>query len=381
MTTGLYIAMNFKPGLGGMEEHAHQTAKQLVDMGEYITVLTPSKPGAGEFDRDCGYPVTRYETDLNSGAGWRHPLDRNRLLFEILKSNARRKLDYLILDSWGPIVGPQVVLASKLLRKPFFLYIHVIAPPVLPAPTRLLELSCKLTLRAASKVICVSEYSLSLLLEHSDLPSEKAVAIPNGVNLPEVDAYLAGRTNKRDIENPVLLTVARLDRRKGFDRVIEAMPRIVSEAPGTQYIIVGGREDEQYLKSLASQSPCGDAITFTGPVFGDQLFEFYEKSDIFVMPSRCPYESFGIVFPEANAFGKPAIAGNWGGQKEAVLHDETGLLVDPDSVDEIADAILSLINNPERAYRLGQNSRRRVEEELNWESHATKLLSIIHDAL
>ena len=381
MATGLYIAMNFKPVLGGMEEHAHQTTKQLIDMGEYITVLTPSRPGDNEFDRDCGYPVTRYDTNLNTGGGWKHPLDRSRLLFEILKSNARRKLDYLILDSWSPIVGPQVVLASKILRKPFFLYVHVSNPPALPVSSALSELSRKVTLRAANKVICVSDHVRSLLLEHSELPAERVVTIINGVNLSEVDEYLAGRTYIRDAKNPILLTAARLQRCKGFDKMIEAMPRIVSEVPGTRYIIVGSREDEQYLKNLASQSPASDAITFAGPMFGDQLFEFYEKSDIFVMPSRCHYESFGIVFPEAGAFGKPAIAGNWGGQKEAILHNETGLLVDPDSSEEISEAVVRLLKDPEESRRLGQNARRRVEEELNWQAHATKLLSIIHNAL
>ena len=263
----------------------HQVTKQLTEFGEYVTVLTPSIPGDAEFDRDCGYPVTRYVTKMHQGGGWKHPIDRNRLLIEILKANSRRKVDYLILGSYGAYVGAQVALASKLLRKPFFMYAHGASSPARPESSALAEVFRKFTLRAANRVICVSDYVRSLILEHSGLEPQKAVTILNGVDLPQVDAYLSVRLPKNGDSNATLVTISRLDRCKGIDRMIEAMPRIVSEAPGTRYIVVGSGDDEWYLKNLASQSPAGDAITFTGPHVRRPAILNSMKSQTY---SRCP---------------------------------------------------------------------------------------------
>jgi glycosyltransferase involved in cell wall biosynthesis len=382
MTTGLYIATLSRPDIGGIQEHNHQVAEQLMEMGECIMVLARSKPGDQEFDKTSGYPVTRYDTNVGDGDGWKFPLDRSRLFAEILKANTYRKSDYLVLDTMRhPTLSVQVVLASKLLRKPLFLYIHSAETALIPAPSAMAEFSRRLTLHASNRVICVSNYLKSLVSEHSKLDPRKVTTIRNGANLSEIDAYLSKQAlRKYKGDGPVIVTVSRLDRRKGIDRVIEAMSKIVSDIPNARYVIVGGGDDECHLKNLAAGSPAKDSISFVGPQDGDRKFEFYKQSDVFAMPSRY-HEGGAIVFAEAGAFGKPVISGNLGGQKEMILHEVTGLLVDPESSNAIAEAILRILKNPEEAASLGENGRRRVEDEFNWKLHATKLLSIIHQEI
>jgi phosphatidylinositol alpha-1,6-mannosyltransferase len=109
------------------------------------------------------------------------------------------------------------------------------------------------------------------------------------------------------------------------------------------------------------------------------LVKYYNLCDLFVMPSRqMPgrldlIEGFGIAFLEAAACGKPVIAGNSGGVADAVLHEQTGLLVDPLSAEAVADAVQRLHRDPEHARRLGQGGRRRCEDELNWPNVASTL--------
>ena len=88
-------------------------------------------------------------------------------------------------------------------------------------------------------------------------------------------------------------------------------------------------------------------------------------------------EGFGIVFLEANAFGKPVIGGNTGGVPDAIVHKETGLLVDPNSTEDISNAIIYLLENSSEAHRLGENGRIRVQNELNWNAASIQVKGII----
>ena len=87
------------------------------------------------------------------------------------------------------------------------------------------------------------------------------------------------------------------------------------------------------------------------------------------------------MFLEANAFGKPVVATAVGGVPEAVARGESGLLVEPGDDKGLADAIVSLLNNPEGARRMGEYGRCRAELEFNWSDSAEQLLAIVHEAI
>ena len=382
MASGLYIAINFKPNLGGIAEHTHQMAKHLSESGERITVLTLPRPGGAEFDRTCDYPIVRFDTKLPLGSRLKPRWDHRLVLIGILGVARKTRAEYLICDRWSPIAGINAVLASKILRIPLILFAH---GSEFSQPVRL-RLSRRITVRTAARIVCVSRYIHSLVLEDGVDP-DKVLTVHNGFNLAEIDAYRSrdypGRFADLDTAFPsgcpTVLTVSRLMNRKGIDRVIEAMPAIVRRVPGTRYVIVGDGEDRDRLHSVASRSPVRDSITFLGALTGDKKFECYSRCDVFALPAR--EDGFAIVIPEANAFGKPVVGGRSGGIPEAITHGENGLLVDPDSVDDVAEAITRLLENPAEAHRLGANGRRRVENEFTWRASADALLSVLRDEL
>jgi len=161
--------------------------------------------------------------------------------------------------------------------------------------------------------------------------------------------------------------------------VIRALPKILKKVPDIVYVVAGTGEDVGYVREIARQQGVSDRVKVVGEIEHDSLPLLYNCCDVFILCSRKESnlrgilaEGFGIVFLEASSTGKPVIGGKSGGISEAVKENITGLLVDPMDPDAIADAVIRLITDGEFAQRLGQNGRRWVEEEMNWERATTE---------
>jgi phosphatidylinositol alpha-1,6-mannosyltransferase len=181
----------------------------------------------------------------------------------------------------------------------------------------------------------------------------------------------------------VCLTVGRVVPRKGQERVLKALPQVIERVPDVVYL-VAGREGEEILKGVVEELDLGNYVHFLGFIEQKQLPKFYNASDLFVMPSYstdADIESFGIVYSEASACGVPVVGGRGGGVSEAVLDGETGLLVDPYDVDELAEAMIGLLTDENLSRRLGTNGRRRIEQELSWKKVGEKLNMILEQVV
>jgi glycosyltransferase involved in cell wall biosynthesis len=155
--------------------------------------------------------------------------------------------------------------------------------------------------------------------------------------------FLLKRYNLRS-DQPVILTIGRLaanEQYKGYDQALRALPAIKQRFPNVRYIIGGRGGDRPRIESLAKELGVGENVILSGFIPEHELVSHYNLCDVFAMPSKG--EGFGIVFLEALSCGKPVIAGNKDGSVDAVLNGQLGLLVDPDSVDEIAAAIIAVI--------------------------------------
>jgi phosphatidylinositol alpha-1,6-mannosyltransferase len=138
----------------------------------------------------------------------------------------------------------------------------------------------------------------------------------------------------------VLLTVSRLDpneRRKGHDRVIKALPAIVTAVPNVVYLIAGHGADRARLEALAQSLGVADNVVFAGQIAPDELPQLYRLADLFVMPSA--QEGFGIVFLEAAASGLRAIGGNADGSIDALADGAIGTAIDPNDSEALVRAI------------------------------------------
>jgi phosphatidylinositol alpha-1,6-mannosyltransferase len=147
-------------------------------------------------------------------------------------------------------------------------------------------------------------------------------------------------------------------------------------------MIVGDGPDRPRLQSLVQALKLQNVVSFRGEVTDAQLLATYHQAHIFVMPVReeqqaASVEGFGIVYLEASACSLPVIAGRSGGAIEAVRDGQTGYLVEPRDPEALAKKVLTLLQNAELRQQMGQNGRRWVETEMNWDRAAQQFLQIL----
>ena len=238
----------------------------------------------------------------------------------------------------------------------------------------------KIIYQNAYLVVANSHYTKSLLLDFVE--DEKIQIIHPGANkavfFPKPKSvHLLKKYNLN--QKTVLLTTSHLVERKGHDYVLKAIANLIKNFPDLVYLIVGRGPNRNRLEFMTRKLGIMNSVIFAGYIKDELLVDYYNLCDIFIMPSRITgnsVEGFGIAYIEANACGKPVIGGHAGGVPDAVLHEQTGLLVDPVNTAEIETAIRKLLQ-PDYANTLGVNGKNRVQNELNWKDSAQKLRNAI----
>ena len=147
----------------------------------------------------------------------------------------------------------------------------------------------------------------------------------------------------------VIMTLGRMaadERAKGFDQVIELMPRLRTSCPDLVYLCAGDGDDRSRLEEKARDAGCADAVVFTGRIPEDRKPDYLRLADAFVMASH--WEGFGIVVIEALACGVPVVGSTADATQEVLLYGELGPAVDPDDPDALLLAILGALASPHR---------------------------------
>lgn len=231
-----------------------------------------------------------------------------------------------------------------------------------------LHLPLRVALQKADLVLAVSRYTAQRVIEVNGVPPTKLRVLPNAIpdsfagKLEQLDGHSATgglRGNRRTLLS--VGTVSRDLSYKGFETVVRALPSILRVFPDVHYVIVGAGNDRGPISRLATESGVESHVEFAGEVSDDGLAAFYRACDLFVLASRAEMrngrwqgEGFGRVYIEAARAGKPVVGSTHGGASEAVIHGKTGLLVDPDSAADIANAVLTLLRKPDLADRMGK---------------------------
>jgi len=157
-----------------------------------------------------------------------------------------------------------------------------------------------------------------------------------------------------------IFTIARLltiEGYKGYDRVIKAMPQILRAVPNAVYLLSGEGDDMPRVQKLVHEMGLEDKVIMTGYVPEEEMVDHYNLADVFIMPSKA--EGAPAVFVEALACGIPVIAGNKDGSATPLMGGELGLLIDPESVDEIVAAIINILTGKVRKELLDRDFLRR----------------------
>jgi phosphatidylinositol alpha 1,6-mannosyltransferase len=194
--------------------------------------------------------------------------------------------------------------------------------------------------------------STALAEEARQLGAEDVRTIPSGVDLPKAVGDEA--------DPPEILYAGRLSPEKGVRELVAA-------ADGLPLVVVGDGP-------LRNEVP--GALGF---VPHDELERLYDRAAVVVCPSR--REGFGVVCAEAMAHGRPVVAGDVGGLRDLVVHEETGLLVPPKDVEALRGALRRLLADRELRRRFGEAGRARIGERFTWQRFVDETLRAYDDAI
>ena len=187
-----------------------------------------------------------------------------------------------------------------------------------------------------------------------------------------------GLSNKK-----VIVCVGRLVRRKGQDRLVEAMPGILAQHHDAHLLVVGRGGYVKHLQKRVKKLGISEHVTFVGRIKFDELPLYIRLGDIFAMPSRSRYaglevEGLGIVYLEASSCGIPVVAGASGGAPDAVLQGETGVVVNGNNVAEIAREISSLLANDAQRESMAKRGREWAVAEWGWKVWGKRFSDLLY---
>jgi len=367
----LFVAQDFPPVTGGIQEYSHQLALELSSRIP-VTVMAPSHPEASGFDRDQPIDVVRYPAGHTSAFGLTTPLSIPALG---ITTGAR----LVFHGQWTTAIGSLTAQRLGLIDH-YFVAAHgrELRTDRLPPAERTLR---RIALKGATAVFPVSSYTADLV-RSCGVPPGRFHTVQNGVDTnffvprdPVVARRRLGLENRR-----VLLTAARLVPRKGVDTVIEALRSIASRNPDLVYVVVGNGPDRQRLEALAGPLLDSGQVRFRGRVPRDDLPRYYSAADVFVMPAReerdgC-VEGFGLVFLEAGGCGTAVIGARSGGIPGAVEDGVNGLLVPPSDPARLARAIGRLLDDDDLRERLARQGLARARS-LTWARCAEQIFEQI----
>jgi glycosyltransferase involved in cell wall biosynthesis len=349
---------------GGVQRYTHLIARAMGEiMGEQSVRLFTV------VERDTG-PETLGFSYL--GGGGRSPGLRAKIGFTSLAPYhvARRRPDLILCTHVN--VTPVALLAKMLFGIRYYTSAHGIE--VWDDLPWLKETA----LRRSDLILAVSGFTRDRLIKDQRI-DPLSCGLANPVVRGDAAAEVCGR--------PMILTVGRIsseEQYKGQDVVIRSLPAILKEVPGACYVIVGEGDDRDRLERLARESGVRDSVFFTGWVDEDELPAYYHACDVFAMPSRVEEhggkwtgEGFGIAYIEAAAFGKPVVAGIYGGSGEAVLDRETGFLVDPTDADQVASVLTRLLKDKSLARGMGTRGKEWVTTNFTFEVFKKTLQDLI----
>lgn len=247
----------------------------------------------------------------------------------------------------------------------------------------------RLALRRAAAIVCNAANTRRAATQLYGLPETRLTVVHPAIDSTEgeVESTSASPGARERLVGEgwrLILMVGRLtERHKGFDTGIAAMAAIGQAIPDAK-LVIAGPGDQSALRALAETAGVTDRVVFAGLLDRADLLALFRACDVFLLPGReveTIAEGFGIVYLEAARFAKPAIAGRAGGAPEAVLDGETGLLVDGESVADVAGAVIRLLGDRAYAELLGRQGKERVLRDFDGRRQHQQFAALVEELL
>jgi glycosyltransferase involved in cell wall biosynthesis len=363
---------------GGVEKVVYEVAKRLVQIGCEVNVVTLGKNRLDVYMVDGIKVYSLPSIDLTRTFNLQLAFAKRFTdVFRLVKDMSPDIVHVHNIFFTTSILG---VLAKILYKRKLVLTAHLgdVQNLALTSYIKAFAVTCyerfvgRIMFRVSDAITAVSKSVQNHVVALGASPG-KTFLIPNGVDIEEFQPGFV----RYDNNHVNVISVGRLLPNKGFEYLVEAANLVVAKKPvGIKFRIVGEGPYKKYLEDLVRSKGLTRYFEFTGKV--PRVSDILKEGGIFVRPSLT--EGMPLTVLEAMASQLPIIATRVAGTSELIVHNETGLLVEPGNARQLADAILFLSNSPEFAEKLGRNAREFIErsykQQYSWDAIARNYLSL-----
>ena len=363
----------FTPARGGSVTAPYNLSKHLAKRGHEVTVFTTDFEFDEEYAKSLdAVRVVPFHCIANMSLMLISPTMKRQLKKEI------KDFDVIHMHNFRSYQNVLVHHHAKKYGIPYILQAHGSVLPFFQKQ-RLKKLYDLVwgyrILKDASKVIALTKMEAEQY-KKMGVDEDKIEIVSNGIDLSEYENLPErGGFRKKYLisdDEKIILYLGRIHKIKGVDLLVKAFADLIKELDDVRLVIAG--PDDGFLSTLKGQIEdlkIGDRILFTGPLYGMDKLEAYVDADVYVLPSV--YETFPVTVLEACACGTPVIVTDRCGIADVV--EKVGCVVEYDK-EQLRDAIIKNLSNAEVRNRFGENGRKLVKEEFNWDKIVKKLENV-----
>lgn len=368
----------FPPVNGGSGRWFYEVYRRL-PRTEFELIVAGS-PGSEPFDSAHDLPIHRLDFRLRDTGilSIRGVTDYRRLMRQVIAIRQKHPFDMLHCARFLP-EGWIGWMCQHLYGIPYLCYAHgeeVNLPTASGQPgvmsSRQHRWMAQRVFRSARMVIANSQNTRRIVHDQWHVPDDRLRVVHPGVDTERFRPAPLSPNVRQSLgwqNHTVVLTVGRLQQRKGHDMLIRALPAVRARIPDLLYAIVGRGEETERLAQLARESGVSDCVQFLPDANDDMLVACYQQCDLFALPNRAvgsDIEGFGMVLLEAQACGKPVLAGDSGGTAETMDPGRSGLVVDCTAPAPLAASLTELLLDATCRRQMGEAARDWATSRFSW---------------
>lgn len=370
----------FPPQHGGSGRWLYEVYRRL-PIGS-AAVVAGEHSESETFDALQAFPIQRERLRLPQWgiARWPGPREYWRIAKLLHEAVRRHDADELHVARCLP-EGFAAWIARRIWGIPYVVYVHGEETRT-SATSRELAFLTRRAYQGARYLVANSRNTARILREEWSIPESRIRLLHPGVDTERFVPADHSEETRRELgwhDRSVVLTVGRLQIRKGQDMLIRALPQLRQIIPDVLYAVVGDGDERARLESLANELEVADCVRFHGELPDRLLVPCYQQCDVFALPNRevnGDFEGFGMVLVEAQACGKPVIAGDSGGTRETMQPDITGQIGDCNTPDFLIQTLGQLLSSPQRRQEMGEAAREWVVDRFSWPQLAQQACSV-----
>ena len=363
----LIVTRNFPPDIGGIQSLMGGLSESLLNHGP-VKVFVYEFPNSKIFDNKCVMDIERVK-----GLKLFRKYRKANLVNDYLSKHSSTRA--IFADHWKSL---ELIKTENFRKVKTFCLLH----------SKEINHEIGSTL---NKRLIKSTNNADFIIANSNFTKELAIKV--GINSAKINIIFPGIQKPNDIKNtskieaeksfgdsfPKIITVSRLDKRKGHDKILMTVKNLKSKFPKIKYISIGFGDEENNLIKLTKELSLEKEVIFLKNINFNLKNALISEANLFLMPSRIEkksVEGFGISFIEAASYGVGSIGGKDGGASDAIAHNKTGLICDGNDLNSIYDSVVSFFQN-ENYVKYGKNAQE-FSKKFHWDKIIKNYLKLIN---